>query len=90
MMGGHGLAEAVGAFGLFALFTCVITVTIWQLAATRRAKVLVVREQEYRRIAEEALAAQRSTEQLLTELNGRVGEMQSRMESLERILQTVE
>ena len=90
MMDGHGLAEAVGAFGLFALFTSVITVTIWQLAATRRAKILVIREQEYRRIAEEALAAQRGTEQLLTELNGRLGEMQPRMESLERILQTVE
>ena len=90
MMGGHDLAEAVGAFGMFTLFTSVITVTIWQLAATRRAKVLVIREQEYRRIAEEAVTAQRSTEQLLTELNGRLAEMQSRMESLERILQTVE
>ncbi|MCO6008834.1 hypothetical protein NE236_28050 [Actinoallomurus purpureus] len=89
-MSGHGLAEAVGAFGMFTLATSVITVSIRQLAGTRRAKVLVVREQEYRKIAEEAVATQQSTEQLLTELNGRLTEMQSRMESLERILQTVE
>ena len=43
-MDGHDWTEVVGAFGLFALVTTVLTTLIWQFAATRRAKVQVVRE----------------------------------------------
>ncbi|MEU8826326.1 hypothetical protein [Streptomyces sp. NPDC048636] len=89
-MDGHDLAEVVGAFGLFALVTTVLTTIIWQFAATRRAKVQVVRELEYRKIAEEAVAAQQGAELRLKEISERLAAVQGRMDSLERILQTVE
>ncbi|OMI37317.1 hypothetical protein [Streptomyces sparsogenes] len=82
--------EVVGAFGLFALVITLPTVIIWQFAATRRARIQVVREQEYRKLAESAAAAQQGTEERLKEISERLAEMQGRMESLERILQTVE
>ncbi|MES4906938.1 MULTISPECIES: hypothetical protein [unclassified Streptomyces] len=82
--------EVVGAFGLFALVTTVLTTVIWQFAATRRAKAQVVREQEYRKLAESATAAQQGTEERLKEISERLAQMQGRMDALERILQTVE
>lgn len=82
--------EVVGAFGLFALVIILPTVIIWQFAATRRARIQVVREQEYRKLAESAATAQQGTEDRLKEISERLAEMQGRMESLERILQTVE
>ncbi|MDT0544648.1 MULTISPECIES: hypothetical protein [Streptomyces] len=89
-MDGHDWTEVVGAFGLFALVTTVLTTVIWQFAATRRAKAQVVRELEYRKLAESATAVQQGTEERLKEISERLAEMQSRMDSLERILQTVE
>ncbi|MGY0063089.1 hypothetical protein ACWY4P_42225 [Streptomyces sp. LZ34] len=89
-MDGHDWTEVVGAFGLFALVTTVLTTVIWQFAATRRAKVQVVRELEYRKLAENAAAQQQSTEERLKEISQRLADMQGRMDSLERILQTVE
>ncbi|MEU0807288.1 hypothetical protein [Streptomyces sp. NPDC005970] len=89
-MDGHDWTEVVGAFGLFALVTTVLTTVIWQFAATRRAKAQVVRELEYRKLAESATAVQQGTEERLKEISERLTEMQSRMDSLERILQTVE
>ncbi|MER7794162.1 hypothetical protein [Streptomyces sp. NPDC097640] len=89
-MDGHDWTEVVGAFGLFALVTTVLTTVIWQFAATRRAKAQVVRELEYRKLAESATAVQQGTEERLKEISERLAEMQNRMDSLERILQTVE
>ncbi|MEU5103494.1 hypothetical protein AB0H07_14530 [Streptomyces sp. NPDC021354] len=89
-MDGHDWTEVVGAFGLFALVTTVLTTVIWQFAATRRAKAQVVRELEYRKLAESATAVQQGTEERLKEISERLTEMQVRMDSLERILQTVE
>ncbi|QKV95777.1 hypothetical protein HUT19_31870 [Streptomyces sp. NA02950] len=89
-MDGHDLAEVVGAFGIFALITTVLTTIIWQFAATRRAKVQVVRELEYRKLAAEAVAAQQGAELRLKEISERLAAVQGRMDSLERILQTVE
>ena len=89
-MDGHDWTEVVGAFGLFALVTTVLTTVIWQFAATRRAKVQVVRELEYRKLAESATAAQQATDERLKDISERLAEMQGRMDSLERILQTVE
>lgn len=87
---GTDWTQAAGAIGIFILLTTVISVIIWQVAATRRAKVLLVREQEYRRIAEEGVATQQNTEHRLNELGERLAEIQNRMASIERILQQVE
>lgn len=82
--------EIIGTIGVFLLVTTAVTVTIWQLAATRRAKAQVARENEYRTIADKALALQESTERQLAEIGGRLAEVQTRMTSLERVLKEVE
>ncbi|MQY06327.1 hypothetical protein [Actinomadura macrotermitis] len=82
-MDGHELAEVVGAFGLFAFITTVITVIIMQVGATLRARAALTREDGYRRLAEDGAAAQQTIARRLTD-------MEKRMESLETILRTVE
>ncbi|MGW6495308.1 hypothetical protein [Nonomuraea angiospora] len=85
-VGGTDWTQVAGAIGIFTL----LTVIVWQLAATRRAKTLLVREQEYRRMAEEGIATQQRIERQLDELGGRLADVQARMDSMERILQQVE
>ena len=52
-MSSHGLTEVIGAIGIFILLTTVITVTIWQVSATRRAKLVLSHEADVqRRLAE--------------------------------------
>ena len=46
-MSGHDWAEAVGAVGIFAFITTVITVIIVQVGATSRAKAALAREDEF-------------------------------------------
>ncbi|MFI1382429.1 hypothetical protein [Embleya sp. NPDC020886] len=89
--------EVIGVIGVFALVTSVITVGIWQLAATWRAKAQLAREGEYRSIADRAVLAQEGTERQLTAITdqltqarGQLETVQDRLESVERILKEVE
>ncbi len=82
--------EIIGTIGVFSLIAIVIVVSIWQFASTRRAKIVLARESEYRRIADKSLLVQESVERHLAELGGRVAEMQTRMQTLERLLKEVE
>ena len=88
--GGQDWMEVAGAAGLFLLVTTVITVIIWQLAATWRAKAALGREEVYRKLAEEAVRAQESIDRRLDDLSERLKTMDGRMASLERILKEVE
>lgn len=90
MMDGHELAEVVGAFGIFAFITTVVTVIIMQVGATVQARAALAREEEYRKLTEAAVAAQQGTERLLTDTARHLAAMEERMSTLERILQTVE
>jgi hypothetical protein len=82
--------EVVGAIGLFLLVITVITVITWQLAATRRAKATLVREEVYRKMADDAVRTQESIDRRLSDLSERLKTMDARMASLERILKEVE
>lgn len=82
--------EIIGTIGIFSLIAIVIVVSIWQFASTRRAKIVLAREDEYRRIADRSLLVQESVERQLAELGGRVAEMQTRLQTLERVLKEVE
>jgi hypothetical protein len=64
----HQWQEVIATIGVFVLLTTVITVTVWQLAVTRRARAAVVRDQEFRVIAERAVASQEATERRLAEI----------------------
>ncbi|MER7888566.1 hypothetical protein ABTX15_01945 [Micromonospora sp. NPDC094482] len=89
-MSEHDWTEVVGAFGVFALLISVITVTVVQVAKTRRARLGGIREEEYRRLAETAVRAQESNERLLATLDDRLGGMENRMSTVERVLRDVD
>ncbi|GAA4223050.1 hypothetical protein FHR32_001832 [Streptosporangium album] len=82
-MDGHSLAEVVGALGIFAFVTTVITVIVVQVGATVRARAALAREDEYRRLASSGADTQRDIERQL-------GEICERLTRIEKILKTVE
>ena len=89
-MSEHDWTEVVGAIGIFTLLVSVITVTIVQVAKTRRARAAGAREEEYRRLAQTAVEAQAASARVLAALDGRLGGMEARLVSLERVLKDVD
>ncbi|MET8120390.1 hypothetical protein [Micromonospora sp. NPDC005189] len=89
-MSEHDWTEVVGAIGIFALLISVFTVTVVQLAKTRRARLESARADDYRRLAETAAQAQAENARLLAAMNGRLGGMETRMTTLERVLSEVD
>jgi hypothetical protein len=89
-MGDGNALEVAGAIGIFVLLTTVITVTIWQIGSTWRAKLVVEREHAYRELAESAVRAQQDVDRRLAELADRLSTVDTRMVSVERILKEVE
>ena len=89
-MTGQDWTEVVGTIGVFALVISVATVGIWQLAATWRSRAVLAREREYRTLADRSALVQESTERQLAEIGGRLAEMQTRLQSVERVLKDVE
>lgn len=85
-----GVQEIVGVIGVFVLATVVITVTIWQLAVTWRAKAALAREHSYRTLAEQTANRQESIERQLTNINDRLTELHQRVDSVEQILKQIE
>jgi hypothetical protein len=83
-------SEAAIAIAGILFVTTVATVVVWQIFGTWRARMSVAREEAYRRLAEEATAAQqriageqRKVAEELAELRGRVG-------AIEKLLREVE
>ncbi|MEV1329825.1 hypothetical protein AB0J20_09640 [Micromonospora costi] len=89
-MSDHDWTEVVGAIGIFALLISVFTVTVVQVAKTRRARLAGVHEERYRQLAETAVRLQDSNDRLLAALDGRLGSMEDRMTALERVLRDVD
>ncbi|MGV9210977.1 hypothetical protein ACTFTM_03845 [Micromonospora sp. RB23] len=89
-MSDHDWTEVVGAFGVFALLISVFTVTVVQLAKTRRARYEANRADDYRKLAETAVQAQAENARLLAAMDGRLGGMETRMTTLERVLREVD
>lgn len=67
-MDGHEMAEVVGAIGIFAFVTTVVTVTIVQVFTTVRARAALTREAEFRQLAATAIAAQESIDRRLADI----------------------
>ncbi|MET8278586.1 hypothetical protein [Micromonospora sp. NPDC005174] len=89
-MSEHDWTEVVGAFGVFALLISVFTVTVVQIAKTRRARYEADRADDYRKLAETAAQAQAENARLLAAMDGRLGGMETRMTTLERVLRDVD
>ncbi|MGH8794949.1 MAG: hypothetical protein ACRDXX_20190 [Stackebrandtia sp.] len=79
----EGVAGIFFALGLFTLVAVIIVVTIWQSAATKRAKASIEREEAYRKLAEKTAASQAETSKALTDIH-------SRVVSIEKLLREVE
>lgn len=75
--------EVAGVVGVFVLLTVVIAVAITQVAATWRAKAVLAREDEYRKLAERSVSSQENIERQLVD-------MQARLRSVEKVLKEVE
>lgn len=89
-MSSNDWTEIVGAIGVFVLVTAVVTLLIWQFGATWRARAVLAQDSQYRSIADKSAMVQESTERQLAEIGGRLAEMQSRLQAMERILKDVE
>ncbi|MFF0466962.1 hypothetical protein ACFYPX_05895 [Micromonospora zamorensis] len=89
-MSEHDWTEVVGAVGIFALLITVFAVSVVQLAKTRRTRLESARADDYRRLAETAAQAQAENARLLAAMDGRLGGMETRMTTLERVLREVE
>ncbi|MFC4020846.1 hypothetical protein ACFOW4_23280 [Micromonospora sp. GCM10011542] len=89
-MSEHDWTEVVGAIGVFALLITVFTVTVVQVAKTRRARFDGARSAEYQRLAETATRVQEENARLLAAMESRLGGMETRMGTLERVLKDVD
>ncbi|WP_406036394.1 hypothetical protein OG799_18085 [Micromonospora sp. NBC_00898] len=89
-MSGQDWTEVIGAIGLFALVIAVVTTIIVQVARTFRARAVLAHEGEFRKLSETAVQTQQGIEHQLTEVAGRLAAIESRMDSMEHVLRTVE
>jgi hypothetical protein len=80
----------VAMIGVFVATTVIVTVIVWQIFATSRARMSVAREEGYRKLAEQsAEAIQRVTAQLDRQAT-QVADIHTRTAELERLLKEVE
>ncbi|MFI5801647.1 hypothetical protein [Streptomyces sp. NPDC051561] len=89
-MNEHEWQEVIGVIGIFVLLTGVAITTIWQVAISWRAKAQLSREKEYRELVEAAVTGQQKIERQLAEIGGRVEDLLSRTDSIEKVLKDVE
>lgn len=86
----HGWQEVVGAVGIFGMIIVVVTIVVWHMAATWRARAILARDHEYRTLAEKAIRNQDAIEKQLAGIDSSLEDIRTRMRSVERILKEVE
>jgi hypothetical protein len=82
--------QFIETIGIFVLATAVVITIIRQVAISRRARAQLVRESEYKKVAEAAVTGQQNIERQLAEIGGQVSDLRSRTDSIERVLKAVE
>ncbi|SES40771.1 hypothetical protein [Actinokineospora terrae] len=85
-MGIRGWQEVVGVVGVFVL----LTVIVWQVAASVRARAAVTRDAAYRDLAQRAVSAQEALVAELAETRAQLTDLRTRLGSVERVLTEVE
>lgn len=78
-----GWQEIIGTIGVFVLLTVVITVVIWQVATSWRAKAALAQQASYRTLAQAAVTTQQNIDKQLSDVA-------SRLASVERMLKEIE
>jgi hypothetical protein len=86
----RGWQEVIGAAGFIGVTVVVVTIVIWHLASTWRARAILAREHQYRTLAEKSVRIQEATQQHLAGIDGQLADVQNRMQSVERILKEIE
>lgn len=72
------------------LFSVIAVVVIWQLAATWRAKAVLVREQQYRELADRAVGTHEETRTRVESLDTRLSEINHRLAAIEKALTVID
>lgn len=82
--------EAAIAITATAVFFALLMVVIWQVLATWRARMLVAREEAYRKLAEQATEAQSRTAAALEQALAEIKIVRQETEEMRRLLREVE
>lgn len=72
------------------LLSIILVVIVWQLASTWRAKAALVREGEYRQLAERAVAMQEGTQKKLDGVTTQLSDVSQRLDSIEKALTVID
>lgn len=90
MPGQTGWPEALIAIVSIAFLFGGIVVVIWQLFATWRARMLVAREEAYRKLAEQATEAQTRTAEAMEKAAAELALIREATNEMQRLLREVE
>jgi hypothetical protein len=72
------------------LISIILVVVIWQLAVTWRAKAALVREGEYRQLAERAVASNEETQRRLDGIASQLTEARAQLVAIEKTLTVID
>jgi hypothetical protein len=72
------------------LFSIILVVAIWQLAASWRAKAVLIREDEYRKLGERAITTQEDTSRRLEGIGAQLTDAHQRHAAIERSLSVID
>jgi hypothetical protein len=77
-------------FGSLTMGALLIAVLAWAVTGFLRANVAVSREEQYRKLAEQAVAAHEASERRMAEIAAELSTMRTHMASLKRVLTEIE
>nr|WSZ99200.1 hypothetical protein OH820_29175 [Streptomyces sp. NBC_00857] len=89
-MNSRGWQEVIGAVGIFGMVIVIVTIVVWNMAATWRARAILARDYEYRTLAEKAVRNEDAIQQRLTDIDEHLADLRTRMHSVERVLKEIE
>jgi biopolymer transport protein ExbB/TolQ len=75
---------------IFVLFTVIVVVVLVQVFELYRAKANILREEAYRKLSEQATAAELKTVEEQKKIAEALEDMQARLASIEKLLREVE
>lgn len=82
--------DAMIALGGIAMVTIIVAVVVWQLLASWRARMSLAREDAYQKLAEESAQMQKTMADDQRRMAEQLDSVNTRLASIERILQQVE
>ncbi|MEO3755179.1 hypothetical protein [Streptomyces sp. B6B3] len=89
-MNDRDVTEVIGAVGIFGMISVVVTIVVWNMAATWRARATLARDHEYRTLADQAVQQQEALQRQLADIVDRITDLQDRVRSMERIIKEIE